>query len=164
MEIKDYIEIRRTIAIEEVSFGGTTVNLFAEGELEEGQLGYSRGASGEDFTGTGEGDWKTNWLVIGYEDLCGDPIFLDLKDINLPVYTAIHGQGRWDPIGISISLEGFIEALTIVDRVSEGRKNPVALVHNSLSQSEEDESLASIESAVGSVSLEFWKCWFRIYN
>lgn len=91
MNTQRYIEVKRVLPIEKVSYGHRTVTLFPEAELEDAQIGYSVGEAGEDFTGNSVGDWRANWLVIGDEDVCGDPIFVDLSESNLPVFTAAHG-------------------------------------------------------------------------
>jgi hypothetical protein len=46
---EQYIEIRRSVPLDEVSFGYQTVKLFPIEELEEAQLGYSVGDAGENF-------------------------------------------------------------------------------------------------------------------
>ena len=76
MNIDRYIEARKTTAIQKVSCGYLTVTLFAVEELDDAQIGYSVSEAGEDFTGSNDGDWESKWLVIGYEDRCGDPIFV----------------------------------------------------------------------------------------
>ena len=80
MNLEQYIEIRRAIPVEKVSCGYRAVTLFSEAELEDAQIGYSIGEGGEDVTGESDGDWRANWLVIGDEDVCGDPIFVDLTE------------------------------------------------------------------------------------
>jgi hypothetical protein len=50
------------------------------------------------LTGQSEGDWKPNWLVIGFEDLCGDPLFVDIESAGFPVFTAAHGMENWKAI------------------------------------------------------------------
>ncbi len=79
MNAHHYIAIRNRLPIARVSLGYTTVVIFSESELEEAQVGYSESDSGETFRGEKKGDWKKSWLVIGFEDLCGDPIFVDLN-------------------------------------------------------------------------------------
>ncbi len=162
MDIERYIEIRRGISLEEVSFGYQTVRLFPIEELEEAQLAYSVGDADEDFTGEGAGDWKRSWLVIAYEDLLGDPIFVDLSGPELPVYTAAHGEGEWNPVLVASSFNGFIEALKEVERVSKGRSNPVEAERNPLPDSERQHVLSRIAELNGNAPLEFWESWFEV--
>ena len=161
MDTEQYIEIRRSLPFDEVSFGYQTVKLFPVEELEEAQLGYSVGDSGEDFTGENAGDWKRGWLVVAHEDLLGDPIFVDLSKPELPVFTAAHGGDEWNPVLIASSLRGFIEALTEVKRVSKSRSNPVEAERNPLPATERERILSRIVELNGGASLEFWEGWFE---
>lgn len=79
--------------------------------LADMQLGYAVDMTGKDLSGTGEGDWRAEWLVFGYD--YGDPVFVDRReeDRGFPVYTAEHGTGSWDPVRIAGSLSGFTQIL-----------------------------------------------------
>jgi hypothetical protein len=162
MDSQQYIEIRNRHRVEKVSLGYRTVTLFPSSELEGAQLGYSIGDSGERYSGENEGDWKDGWFVIGYEDLCGDPIFVDLNAQDLPVFTAAHGEGDWKPVEIVSSFEGFVKALSEIEHVSDGRHNPVQLEHNPLSDAERKRVLDRIAELNRSASLEFWESWFDV--
>ena len=131
-------------------------------ELEDVQLGYRVSTSGEDLTGSREGDWKNEWLVIGRDDLLGDPVFVDLTDEALPVFTAAHGEGSWSPVLIATSLHGFIEALKEIERISHGRSNPVELERNPIPAAEKEEVLRRITEASGNASEEYWESWFEL--
>ncbi len=76
MNIAKYTEKLKDLSFHEVTIGYTTIYLFAETELSEGQKGYSVDPNGKSLVGGKDGDWKNSWLVIGFEELCGDPIFL----------------------------------------------------------------------------------------
>ena len=73
----------------------------------------------------GFGDWRESWLVIGYEDECGDPIFIDAAGPEFAVYTAAHGTGDWVPDPVATSFANFVRALTLVKNLSVGRETPV---------------------------------------
>ena len=162
MNIEEYIEVRKAIPLEKVSCGYRTVTLFSAAALAEGQVGYSVGEAGEDLTGENDGDWRANWLVIGDEDICGDPILVDLSETDLPVFTAAHGQGRWDPEMLASSLAGFVKALAEIDRVSQNRRNPVLLEAHPLSKVERERVLKQIAKVIGKANLEFWDAWFEV--
>jgi hypothetical protein len=83
------------------------VELYAPAELEAGQVGYSVDVEGRSLIG-GDGGWRAEWVVIGIETLLGDPIFVDVTTPQLPVFTAMHGMGKWDPELIADSLEQFL--------------------------------------------------------
>ena len=79
--------------------------------LDEAQLGYAVAPDGTSLVGA-TGAWQANWLVVGYETLCGDPIFVDLADERLPVFTAPHGMGVWTPTQVASSLAEFLKRAT----------------------------------------------------
>ena len=162
MNAHDYIEIRNRLPIGQVSLGYTTVAIFSESELEEAQIGCSLSDSGQTLTGEETGDWKKSWLVIGSEDLCGDPIFVDLNMPELPVFTAAHGEGDWIPVTIASSFEGFVKALEEIQSISVGRQNPIQLQQNPLLDGERGRVLRRIAEFNPNASLEFWERWFSV--
>lgn len=162
MNLHEYLLIRRGTELDEVSLGYRTVHLFLPEEIETAQLGYSIGESGESFVGTDEGDWKGEWLVIAYEDLTGDPIFVDLEKKELPTYTAAHGTGTWSPILIASSYNGFVNALREIDLIGENRRNPVQLEQNFIPDAEQASLLDRVAELTGRASLEFWESWLEV--
>lgn len=85
--------------------------LYSLEQSEKEQIGYSISRSGEPLYGFEEGDWQEGWYVIGRESGCGDPIIIDLNDHELPIYTAMHGQGTWNEIILADSYEEFLAIL-----------------------------------------------------
>jgi hypothetical protein len=141
----------------DTSFGYCTIHVYRSPELESAQIGYSIGTNGESLTGDKDGDWSSNWLVIGYDDTCGDPLFIDTSEEGYPVYTAMIGQGRWDRQCIAVSITGFAQALSAIAAVAKGREHPVALEQNPLTQSESDTVLASIRQQNPNMDVRFWE-------
>lgn len=88
-----------------------TIHLFSREEFEEGQLGFRVDPEGNSLLGNSKGDWKESWYVIGYDELLGDPIFIDINNKNYPVMTAMHGEGNWEPELMFSSLNNFLEAI-----------------------------------------------------
>lgn len=121
-----YLELRSAVPFQSVSLGYMRVTLFKPDKLAKVQIGYSVGPEGEKLTGSEKGDWKDTWFVIADEDQCGDPIFVDLASKDLPVYTAVHGEGDWEPELIADSFQGFIQSLEQVRSVSMKRESPTA--------------------------------------
>ncbi|KIL51794.1 hypothetical protein [Jeotgalibacillus soli] len=85
--------------------------LFREEEIEDQQLGYSVNDEGESLIGSGEGDWREGWIVIGYEEDLGDPLIVDTSQEAMPVFTAEHGAGDWEPILLFDSLQNIKERI-----------------------------------------------------
>ncbi|HWZ43515.1 MAG TPA: hypothetical protein VNW97_08550 [Candidatus Saccharimonadales bacterium] len=141
----------------DTSFGCCKLRIYRSPELESAQNGYSIGTNGESLTGDEDGDWSRNWVVIGYDDTSGDPLFIDTSEEGYPVYTAMIGQGRWDRQRIAVSLTGFSHALSAIAAVAEGREHPVTLEQNPLTQSEGDNVLASIRQQNPNMDVRFWE-------
>jgi hypothetical protein len=97
--------------IDSASFGLCSIFIFKVDQLESAQLGYA--VSENDIEN--QGDWRKEWLVIGYEDLCGDPIFIDSTSDDFTVYTAAHGEGTWAPVSIASSFENFMRILHLLN-------------------------------------------------
>lgn len=106
--------------------------------------------------GENDGDWLKSWLVIGYEDYCGDPIFIDTSQEGFPVYIAIHGEGPWEANRIADTLAGFAHALSTIANVAKGRECPVALENNPLKQFEREATLSVIQQHNPNANLSFW--------
>ena len=154
--MKPYESVLSTI-MPEVSFGYSTIRVYRPQELEAGQVGYSISEDGKSLIGDEDGDWRKSWIVIGYEECCGDPIFIDKAMDEYPVYTAVHGEDQWEPVCIAVSLAGFGQALSAIANLGKGRENPTALEENPLPESEKDKALASIRRSNPTAELEFWE-------
>jgi hypothetical protein len=139
-----------------VSFGYSSVSLCHPSELQKRQVGYSVHPDGTSLCGDDDGDWRSNWLVIGDEGECGDPIFIDTAAPGYPVYTAWHGEGRWDPKPIAVSLNGLREALTAVSKAANGRENPIALEQHPITTTERKTVLEEIQQHNPDIDLFFW--------
>ena len=141
----------------ELSFGCSTIRVYHPSELASGQVGYSVSSTGEILSGDRDGDWHKDWLVIGCDETCGDPIFIDRDEEGYPVYTAVTGKGRWVPQRIAVSLTAFAQTLSTVTAVAKGRENPVALEKHPLTQSEREVTLATIRQHNPKLDLGFWE-------
>lgn len=97
------------IEVDDFEVETISIHLFSREEFEEGQLGYRMDIDGNSLTGDNEGDWKENWYVIGYDELVGDPIFIDINNKNYPILTAMHGEGEWEPEIMFSSLNKLLE-------------------------------------------------------
>lgn len=135
------MEIWKLKEKQEVTFGYTGIELVPQQKLSEAQVGYSSDKNGEYCCGISEGDWRREWIVIGRELSCGDPIFIDSNAPDIPVYTAVHGVGGWHPNLISKSYSGFMEILKNFKSVAKGREFPTALESNPMTQTEFDSFL-----------------------
>ena len=166
MNQKSYLELSNDLPIRSVSLGYKKVTLFNKSELTKAQTGYSIGPSGQTLVGSETGDWKDTWLVIADEDESGDPIFIDLASEDWPVYTAIHGEGSWEPERIADSFRGFVQSLEQMKSLSKGRENPAKLekkpvTQTPVTQTEANAALQRLRQINPNSSVNFWARWLE---
>jgi len=132
------------VGFDRIDYGVGGIALLSPAELEQGQIGYSVTPQGTTLIGDGDGDWQFNWLVIGYETACGDPIFMSVVPPH-PVYTAMHGQGSWNAKLVAPSLDIFWKCLEVFLQFATGRGSPVQVDANPPSDDEVAAYLQSID-------------------
>jgi hypothetical protein len=132
---EQFLRERATVGFDRIDYGVGAIVLFNPAELRERQIGYSVTPDGTTLIGDGDGDWHSDWLVIGYEDAMGDPIFMSVV-LPYPVFRAMHGGRPWDAKLVAPSLEAFWECLRAFRQFAEGRSNPAQLEANPPSQDE----------------------------
>jgi hypothetical protein len=159
MSVPDgYAPVLAKLPTLEVSFDVGGLKLFPVSSLEDAQVGYSRTHDGKSLVGQDSGAWKGNWMVIGRETCCGDPIFIDVEDTRLPVFTAMHGEGSWNPQQIAISIEAFAASFQEFALVAKLRTSPVALKEHPVEDAERAAFLSRIEHLnQGLTGQEFWE-------
>ena len=139
-----------------ISIGYNGIDLCGEDGIEENQVGYSISSSGVTFVGANNGDWKNEWVVIGSEACCGDPIFIDTSIPEFPVYTAVHGEGRWSPVLISNSYQGLLKITEKLGILATGREYPTRLESKPMTQNEYDEFLRQVADLGELQDTLFW--------
>jgi hypothetical protein len=92
-----YAAWRVAVAFDTVEYGGIGVQLFQSDEVPPEQVGFAIGPQGESLVGVRPGDWQPEWVVIGRDTGCGDPIFASQEHPH-PVFSAMHGQGFWSSL------------------------------------------------------------------
>lgn len=154
----DYEQALEKLGFSEVSFGCTTIKIFPPEERVRNQVGYAIDHEGNTLTGSQNGDWCKSWVVVGVDELCGDPIFIDSATPGYPVYTAAQGEDRWDPKPLAISMDGFSQALSVVAKLAaRGRQDPAGLEANRLTAEELDAARHEIEAANPGLNVRYWE-------
>lgn len=68
--------------------------------------------------------WRDGWVVIAHSAMLGDPYFLDTTrgdaEGDCPVYTAMSGTDRVEPVLCATSFATFIQILAVAMEVAEG--------------------------------------------
>ena len=152
-----YNQVRAALKLGEVSYGSGGIKLLGADEIERRQIGYSVAPDGKSLCSRAHGAWRSNWIVIGHETACGDPIFVDTDEPTLPVFTALHGESAWEPQPVAISIAVFARAFEELARTAKGRSNPLERENNPLSDSERDAFLRRVaELNDGQFEPDFW--------
>jgi len=152
-----YNEVRASFPMDEVAYGCGGIKLFGGADIEQGQIGYAVTPEGNSLCSRDRGAWRSNWTVIGYEIACGDPLFIDTDHSALPVLTAIHGEGAWEPKPVAISINAFVRSLEEFERISKGRSTPVERANKPLSDGERDTFLRRVAELNGmQFQPDFW--------
>lgn len=89
--------------------------------LDDYQAGFrTHGLTGESLVSEADGEWHPDWYVIALTGL-DDPVFIATGEARsgYPVYTALHGAGRWDAIRIAPSLADFARLLEALAEVQD---------------------------------------------
>ncbi len=153
-----YATVLKELPTLEVTFDVGGLELFPISSLEDAQVGYSRTPDGKSLVGQNGGAWKANWMVIGRETCCGDPIFVDVEDASVPVFTAMHGEGSWNPQQIAISIEAFAACFREFAHIAKSRTNPIEIQERPVEDAERAVFLSRIEQLnAGSTGQEFWE-------
>jgi len=150
-----YKKIRAAVPLDSVSIGYASINLAPAAELEAAQQGYSIIPEGD------ETDWHDEWVVIGHEEQCGDPVFIDTDDEDYPVYTAAHGTGEWNPRLIAFTFRHFIEILQQLQVLARGRSNPVELERHPITDREREVFIQFIRRDSPDVDFAFWETLYE---
>jgi hypothetical protein len=146
-----YRELRAAVPFDSVSIGYSSIHLAPVKELEAAQQGYSIVPEGD------ETDWREEWVVVGYEGMCGDPIFIDTDDDEYPVYTAEHGMGEWSPRLIAFTFRHFVQILEKLRVLARGRSNPMELERHPITERDLESFMEFIRRDSPDVDFAFWK-------
>jgi hypothetical protein len=142
----------------EISYGAGGLKVFAATEFEAEQIGFAVDTDGSSLCDTDEGCWQSNWIVIGLDTGLGDPIFIDTQSDEFPVFTAIHGEGSWEPEPVAISLKAFAQCWGEFANIAKGRSNPVEQDENPPTEEEIDGFLSRVQKINGAkADIEFWQ-------
>ena len=152
-----YADWRATLDSDTVEYGVGGIQLFRCDELPRGQVGFAVALDGESLVGVGPGYWRPEWVVIGHETACGDPIFAS-DETPHPVFSAMHGEGSWDPKLVAPSLEAFAHCLRAFQRFAVGRSSSIEINANPPTPEQQGQFLTVIRSLTNrnQDALGFW--------
>ena len=95
------------------------VRFIPAADLEQEQIGYSRG----DAETPARSSWRSEWVVIAHSAMLGDPYFLDTSKSDAegdsPVMTAMSGTDHIQPVLCASNLATFVGILAAAMEVAE---------------------------------------------
>ena len=133
------------ININDVEIGVSDIHLYSKNEIENAQIGYR-----VDDKGNSIKEWiGDNYIVIGNDSCCGDPIITDLSDDKLPVYSMFHDD--WNSLQqITTDFEQYIEILNKIDETDLSNEN------------EKNELISYIKKIVPEDGIEYWSSIIQV--
>jgi len=151
-----YKDVLQQIDRYEVEYGTGGLKVFAEVELPKGQVGYAFASDGKSLCNSA-GGWQSDWLVIGYDTGVGDPLILNTSGPQLPVFTSVHGEGKWELQPVAISVESFAACLDEFAKIALGRSNPVETDRNPLPDADREAYRTRIAAInENKIAPDFW--------
>lgn len=101
------------IDINDVEIGLTDIHIYGRDEIEEAQAGYRyNGLTGEPIE-----EWfGEEYIVVGNDSCCGDPIIAKIDEEEIPIYYMFHDD--WSTLRlIAISLKQFTNTLKDIKKI-----------------------------------------------
>lgn len=130
--------------INDIEIGISEIHLYSSDEMNEAQIGYQIDTDGNEIK-----EWiGKNYLVIGNDSCCGDPIIVKTDEDKLPVYSMFHDD--WD--SIELIANSFKQYISILEKI------------NGIDLENKDECkniLEDIKSIVPNESYDYWEGLIR---
>lgn len=152
-----YTDWRTTLDFDTVEYGGLGVHIAKPENLSREQVGFLVSSCGESLAGVRPGDWRPEWMVIGHNTWCGDPIFTSRESPHL-VFTAMHGEGSCTPKLVAPTIGLFGQCLKLFKQFAARRSSPADLEANPPTLQEQSQFLQQINGLTDGDKepAEFW--------
>jgi hypothetical protein len=144
----------------DISLGCSEINFCTAESIEDEQTGYSIDTDGNTLMKCNDGDWLKQWIVVATDQL-GDPIIVDTQLPNCPVFSAIHGEGKWETFLIANSLANFKKIIGLIKQVSKNRTTPVEIENNPITKEELNRVIDAIFKIDTGAGISFWKSFME---
>lgn len=143
-------------SVNSFTIGYKGIDFLMTDEVEAEQDIFTKDSHGRTLITGKRGDWKEEWLVIGYEDLSGNPIFVNTKSPVLRVSSAQTDDYGWDPFYIAESIDNLKGIVELLQTVAQGRADENELEANPISDEERQRILDEIKKQNPNVDMWFW--------
>ena len=130
-----------SIDVNDIEIGLSNIHIYRKDEIEEAQAGYRYNG----LTGYSIEDWiGEEYIVIGNDSCCGDPIIVKIDEEKLPIYSMFHDD--WSSLQIiANSWEQFVNILKKLDKTDLKNKEECKKV------------LEDIKQEVPNTSYDYWE-------
>lgn len=113
LDLKKLPEELFKVDVKDIEIGAGGIYLYDKKEIEEAQIGYRYDDEGNQIK-----DWfGDEYVVIGQETACGDPIIAKIDEEDIPIYYMFHDD--WSTFGLlSKSFSQFEDLLKMVEEIN----------------------------------------------
>lgn len=118
------------IDINDVEIGVSEIHLYGKDEIEQGQEGYRyNGKTKKEIK-----EWIGNeYIVIGDDSCCGDPIIAKIDEKDIPIYAMFHDD--WTTLNkVSDSIEQYADILKMIDETDLENKDEINVLLEKIKQ------------------------------
>lgn len=157
------------LANHEVFFGPQGFNhVNSEVELNKAQRGF--GVIGtnpvdanENSLPVEQGSWQASWQVFARDTEMGDPYFVDINQLDLPVYTGFLGDQGWEIEQVATSLTAYVACINLL--FNHGKQTQAQFFPDNSSVTDEN-ILATLEQQLleASSCQHFWQFFIGCYR
>lgn len=126
--------------INDVEVGVSQIHLYSSEEINEAQIGYQIDSNGNKIK-----EWiGSNYIVVGNDSCCGDPIIVKIDKEELPVYSMFNDD--WN--SLELIANSFKQYISILERID----------NTDLEDKDECKNiLENIKNIVTNVSYDYWE-------
>lgn len=100
------------------------VRLIPSHEVLAEQRGFALDEAGQPRAADAPGGWRRSWILVGRSTLLADPYFLDVSKLDAegdcPVFTAMSGTDRWEPVLCATNFAMFLRILATGMELAQG--------------------------------------------
>lgn len=106
--------------------------------------------------------WPEHWFVIGIDTELGDPYLISTEGDSDTVSTAIFDGEQWSLIPVAVSIQAFIDCLTLLNNATEQTAEVIVPDDTTIT---DREVLKALEGQLNSTSQEpeFWQQFIACY-
>jgi len=164
MTVDKLIRSLNSLDSSEVFFGPQGFkHMTTEDELQKAQLGFGMNELGQAISNTDHGCWQASWLVFARDTELGDPYFVDIQQVELPVYTGFLADEGWELAQVATTLSGYVCCMQLL--FDHGGQTQAQFYPDQTSV-KDDSVIAQLEQKLIELSgyQHFWQLFIQCYR